>query len=163
MSGITKEIIEAFVAPLAKHRGLHILHCIVRGTSSRPVIEISLDGSKPVLIEDCEHISRSLLEYIEGSEYKNLNYRLDVLSPGVDEPIIHDYQFQRTISKLVALSYKKEEIDLPKKGILTGFSETTVTITQEISGVKGTKPKLGEEIVVDRDRISLLKQVAVIR
>src|SRR5947207_9802196 len=85
----------------AEALGLVILRLTARGVPSRPVIEVILDGPRLVRVDDCEVVSKILNTAIESEKLAGGNYRLDVLSPGLDEPIIHDYQFQRTIGHLI--------------------------------------------------------------
>lgn len=110
----------------AAERGLVILRVIVRGTKSRPVIEIILDGSRLVAVEDCEAVSKSTADFLDELPGMSKEYRLDVLSPGTDEPLLHPYQFQRSIGRLVeiTLSGNSEVI----KGYLRSVSDSAITV-----------------------------------
>jgi len=103
-------------AKAAEGLGLQLLRLTARGTPSRAIIEVVLDGSKLVSIGDCETVSRSLNESIEAESLIGGNFRLDVLSPGLDEPLVHEYQFQRTIGHLVEITFDFED----KKQSVTG-------------------------------------------
>jgi len=103
-------------AKTAEGLGLQLLRLTARGTPSRAIIEVTLDGPKLVSIGDCETVSRSLNDAIESESLLGGNFRLDVLSPGLDEPILHDYQFQRTIGHLVEVTYE----DSGKKQTILG-------------------------------------------
>lgn len=93
--------LQTLVARNAKNRGLELLRVEIRGTRSRPVFEIILDGERQVSIEDCEVISKAVQAHLDESLGSSTNYRLDVLSPGVDEPLIHPYQFRRSIGRKI--------------------------------------------------------------
>src|SRR5438046_9986160 len=86
---------------LAQRRGLHLLRIQVRGTEQTPVIEVLLDGERQVAIDDCEAVSRDLAIWVDTEQNVKGNYRLDVMSPGLEEPLEQDYQFTRSIGRLV--------------------------------------------------------------
>src|SRR3954465_15171047 len=109
MEAISKQNIDRLqeiAGAAAANRGLEILRLTARGTPSRPIVEVILDGPKLVSIDDCEVVSKKLNESTEADEsLLKGNFRLDVLSPGLDEPIVHDYQFQRTIGHLIEVEF----------------------------------------------------------
>ena len=92
-----------FAESASAERGLEALHINVRGTRSRPIIEIVLDGVKDVQVADCEYVSRSVQVNLDAMFNQEVNYRLDVTSPGTDEPLNHDYQFTRNIGRNVEI------------------------------------------------------------
>jgi ribosome maturation factor RimP len=158
-----KQLINEKATDLAKSCGLVVLHFVIRGTDSRPVIEIVLDGPKAVGLEDCETVHRQLLEFIDNTINKAIDYRLDVLSPGTDEPIRYNYQLERSIGKTVVVSYDDEGKGVQKTGVLGSYDANTVTIVGDSKQVKGQPRKAGPEIVIPRSAVSLIKQVALIR
>src|SRR5437764_15462183 len=108
--------------------GLMILRITARGVPSRPVIEVILDGPRLVSLGDCEAVSRKLNDAIESEKLAGGNYRLDVLSPGLDEPIVHDYQFQRTIGHFVEVRMGTPPV--PVSGILKSCSPEEIVLTK---------------------------------
>jgi ribosome maturation factor RimP len=94
---------------LAEGRGLHLLRIQVRGAEHTPVIEVLLDGERQVSIEDCESVSRDLTTWVDAEQNVKGNYRLDVMSPGLEEPLEEDYQFTRSIGRLVEVHYRDGE------------------------------------------------------
>jgi ribosome maturation factor RimP len=94
---------------LAEQQGLHLLRIQVRGTEQTPVIEVLLDGDRNVTVDDCEAVSRELSEWVDSGQMVKGNYRLDVMSPGIEEPLEHDWQFKRSIGRLVEVHYRDGE------------------------------------------------------
>ncbi|MEO6940772.1 MAG: hypothetical protein ABI444_11660 [Candidatus Kapaibacterium sp.] len=127
-----KSKIAKVVGPLAieaaKARGLVLLRTEVRGAAQAPVIEIVLDGDRPVLIEDCEAISRHVNTVCEEGSLIKGNFRLDVLSPGTDEPLVHDYQFKRNIGRVVEAHYTDGEETHTVHGKLHGFAADEIEL-----------------------------------
>ncbi|MBS1903093.1 MAG: hypothetical protein JSS75_05260 [Bacteroidetes bacterium] len=147
----------------AAERGLYVLHCIVRGTDSRPVIEITIDGDRLVGVEDCEIVSKALQSFADEQLGQNVNYRLDVLSPGIDEPIIYDYQLKRSIGRILRISYTDDLSIREVTGRLVAFNESELTIEQEKLTSKGQSPKKLGALTVPRESITSVRQIAMIR
>jgi ribosome maturation factor RimP len=112
----------------AEELGLVLLRITARGVPSRPVVEVTLDGPKLVAISDCEIVSKKLNEAIDAESLLSGNFRLDVLSPGLDEPVIHNYQFQRTVGHLVEASFDDQGKKASIVGILKEFSPNELVI-----------------------------------
>lgn len=136
----------------AEELGLVLLRLTARGTPSRAIIEVTLDGSKLVSIDDCQTVSRKLNEAIEAESIVSGNFRLDVLSPGLDEPLVDDYQFQRTVGHLVEVSFEEEEKKKSVTGTLNGISPENITLIKRQTK-RGQKNEKGEEITIKRSNI----------
>lgn len=147
----------------AAERGLNVLHCIVRGTDSRPVIEITLDGDRLVGVEDCETVSKALQSFADERLGQNVNYRLDVLSPGIDEPIVYDYQLKRSIGRILRIAYTEEGVIREVTGTLVSFDAIKLTIEQEKHTSKGQSPKKLGPLTIPREFIASVRQIAMIR
>ena len=125
----------------ARDRGLCILRVIVRGTEQNPVIEIVLDGPRQVLIEDCEAISREVNEFLEEKKTVKGNFRLDVMSPGLDEPLKHEYQFERSIGRLMEIAWQTDDGRQSTVGYLRSSGDTLVLESQKKKDPDVTIPK----------------------
>ncbi len=123
---------------LARERGLHLLRIDVRGTEQNPVIEVLLDGDRLVAVDDCEIVSRDLAVAIEADKLVKGNYRLDVMSPGVEEPLVHDWQFTRSIGRLVEVHYRDGGDHHTLHGHLRESSQKEIAI--EPIHLKGIRP-----------------------
>lgn len=102
------EVLEPAAGKAAGALGLWPLRIHVRGTEQTPVIEVIIDGEREVTLEDCATVSRALNAFIEANKAIKGNFRLDVLSPGVDEPLTRDYQFRRNLDRLLRVETSEE-------------------------------------------------------
>lgn len=157
------EKINAVATATATELGLVILHFTGRGTDMRPVVEITLDGDHLVSVEDCERVSRRIQDYIDEHLGENVNYRLDVLSPGVDEPIIYDYQLTRSIGRTVKVRRRVEDKETDVTGILRSFSAAEIEIEQQKQITRGQAPKSIGIVTIERSTILGIQQLALIR
>ncbi len=159
--------------------GLQILRLTARGTPSRAILEVILDGDRLVRVDDCQLVSKTLGDAIEADEsLLKGNFRLDVLSPGLDEPLILDYQFQRTIGHLVEIAFTEEStspvgrtlspseentdgqsvrptgLTTTITGTLNSFTAEEITITKRNTKRGAPKNAKGEENTIPRSAIT---------
>lgn len=140
-----------FAKSASAERGLEALHINVRGTRFRPIIEIVLDGVKDVQVADCEYVSRSVQANLDTMFNQEVNYRLDVTSPGTDEPLNHDYQFTRNIGRNVEIILQD---DTKHSGKLVTSDSASIAILP-----KAIKNKQPAEITINRADIKKAKVV----
>ncbi len=155
MESIPKQTLDRLTeiaAKAASGLGLTILRLTARGTPSRAIIEVILDGPKLISIGECEIISRSLNDAIEADAIVGGNFRLDVLSPGLDEPLVHDYQFQRTLGHLVEITFDSGQKKQSITGKLNHYNSDEITITKR-QAKRGAKTESGEEVKIKRAEI----------
>ena len=140
---------------LANDRGLNLLRINIRGTAASPVIEVLLDGERAVSLDDCETVSRELSSLIDTKSLVKGNYRLDVMSPGIDEPLEKDWQFQRNLGRLVEVQYRDGGDHHTIHGHLRNYTIEDIGI--EPIHTKSNKPKKkvttedGESVTLERD------------
>ena len=115
-------------ARLAEARGLYLLRIVVRGAEQNPVIEVLLDGARQVTIDDCESVSRDLTALIETGTQVKGNYRLDVLSPGVEEPLVYDWQFERNLGRMLEVQLTDEGSTTTQRGRLKAYGAGSITL-----------------------------------
>src|SRR5207253_9869313 len=145
--------LEPHASKLAKGRDLHLLRIDVRGTAQTPVIEVLLDGNRLISIDDCETVSKELNNTIESGKLVKGNYRLDVMSPGMDEPLVEDWQFERSVGRLVEVHYEDQGEHHTLHGHLRSSNSKDIAI--EPIHVKGTKPARKKEVVTDEGPVVL--------
>jgi ribosome maturation factor RimP len=148
ISDTLRPLATGFAEPL----GLVVLRIEVRGTEQQPVIEVILDGERAVQIADCEQVSKSLHEAIDSDTLVKGNYRLDVLSPGIDEPIMEDFQLKRNMGRLVEVQYRDGEEHHTLHGRLRDFSDKEVVI-QPIHPKSSTKPS--KSVVTEAGQVQI--------
>lgn len=134
--------VSKLAAATANERGLELLRVALRGTKSRPVLEVVLDGQRQVAIDDCEAVSKVIQGYLDVALGGDANYRLDVLSPGVDEPLSHPYQFKRSIGRKIEV----QTAEASTIGRLKEVTDTGLALT--IEAKKKAKDTKTEDVFV---------------
>lgn len=137
-----KDNITNIILPLANEAaeplGLKVLRMVVRGSEQTPVIEIIIDGEKPVTLENCADISRHINDTLEDGKLIKGNFRLDVMSPGVEEPLTEMYQYRRNVGRILKIQTKEDHKDKTLTGRLMEIDGENLVL--ELSGAKGGKP-----------------------
>lgn len=94
------------MAPLLEERDLFPVE--IRTAGKR--IEVFIDGVPNVLIDDCADISRALQERLDAEPGVPEDYRLDVSSPGMSNPLKVPAQFRKRVGQALWLTVDGAEI-----------------------------------------------------
>jgi ribosome maturation factor RimP len=125
------------IAEIVERKGFFPVEVIIRGTPSKRVIEVFIDGEKDVTADDCANVSREI-----NSEFENLpeagnDYRLDVSSPGVDKPLKFLKQYPKHIKRNFEVLYKSGEETRKISGKLIDVEKEDLTfLCKNIGEVK---------------------------
>jgi ribosome maturation factor RimP len=94
------------IAEIVERKGFFPVEIIVRGTPSKRVMEVFIDGEKDISAKDCADVSREINSELENLPAAGNDYRLDVSSPGVDKSLKFLKQYPKHIKRNFEVSYK---------------------------------------------------------
>ncbi len=157
------ESLEKVADSAAEARGVRVLHFVTRGSDARPVIEITLDGERLITVDDCEEVSKKIQDFADEHLRENVNYRLDVLSPGIDEPIIYNFQLKRSIGHLLRVVQLVDQREVEALGVLRSYTESQLVLEPQTRSKKGQATKSVPPVIIERASVKSIRQVAVIR
>ena len=123
----SQEKIEKIAASVCKAEGLNLIEIKVRGDAKNPVYEIYADNEAGITLGQCQKISRQIQDELDMDGDFEQNYRLDVSSPGLDRPLVFDWQFRKNIGKQLELALESGE---KLQGVLKAVSEEGLEIQQ---------------------------------
>jgi ribosome maturation factor RimP len=103
-----KNIIKQFATEIAEEKDLLLINSLLKGSNKRPSFEIFIDSKAGISADDCAEFSREFKTRLETTEIADLDYRLTVSSPGLDEPIIYFDQYYKHINREFKISYEDE-------------------------------------------------------
>ena len=126
---------------------LHLIDLEVKGDKNKPLYQVFADTEKGITLGECEQLSRSIQDEIDIDDDFPQKYRLDVSSPGLDKPLVEDFQFSRAIGKDIALQIKEEKSNKNIIGKLISFDKEALVL--EI--------KKGKEEIFPRNDIGEVK------
>jgi ribosome maturation factor RimP len=100
----------------------------IRGDKRQPVFEIFADTEKGITLKECENLTRELQDRIDMDNYFVGNYRLNVSSPGLDRPLVKDFEFRRNIGQLLNIKLESVERIIEITGELKGFDDMSLQL-----------------------------------
>lgn len=134
------------------NKDLFLVELKVSGGKNPQKVTVLIDSDKGVSIDECASVSRSLSADIEELELIDGKYILDVSSPGVDQPLKLQRQYQKNIGRNVkVLTLEGEEV----KGKLKSVNDEGVTLSRKPS----KKVKEAVEDFIPFDRIKYTKVI----
>ncbi len=71
-------------------------------------IKIVIDGDKGVSLQDCMDVSRHVEHNLDREE---VDFSLEVTSPGATEPIVHPRQYQKNIGRILQVTTSEDKIE----------------------------------------------------
>lgn len=108
---------------------LFVVGVEIRGYQGSRVVQVTLDADAGAGLDDLAEASRRLSFLLDTEDTVKGHYRLDVTSPGADEPLRFPRQFPRNIGRNLEVRYRGEgEIDETVTGELTSATDTAITI-----------------------------------
>jgi ribosome maturation factor RimP len=92
--------------PILAERGLELVEVVLKGTPGHQLVRLDIDrpGATGVDLTDCQRVSQTLGEALEGVELIPGGYVLEVSSPGVDRPIRSADDFRRNTGRRVVVT-----------------------------------------------------------
>jgi ribosome maturation factor RimP len=112
---------------------LHLIDLEIKGDKNKPLYQVFADTEKGVTLDECAQLSRLIQDEIDIDEDFPQKYRLDVSSPGLDKPLIEDFQFSRTIGKDITFQILEKKSKKNIVGKLKSFDKD-ILILENIKG-----------------------------
>lgn len=126
-----EENITQKIAEIVERKGFFPVEIIVRGTPSKRVMEVFIDGEKDISAEDCAAVSREINSELENLSAAGNDYRLEVSSPGVDKPLKFLKQYPKHINRNFEVSYKFGEETKKLLGKLISIDNEDMTFVSK--------------------------------
>jgi ribosome maturation factor RimP len=113
--------------------GLHLIELQLKGGKSNTVIQVYADTKNGITLDQCEHLNRQIQDSLDMDESFTRFYRLDVSSPGLDRPLVKDFQFEKYLNKELIFQVNIGGQSVEKTAVLKSFDERKFEI--EIKGL----------------------------
>ena len=102
---LEEENINTVINEIIKDKHFFLIDLVYRGNPKERIIEIYVDSEKIVTAEDLAELNRLIIAKIEENNLIESKYRLDVSSPGTDNPLKFLGQFPKHINRKFDVSY----------------------------------------------------------
>lgn len=111
---------------------LFVVGVEVRGFQGSRVVQVTLDSDAGAGLDELAEASRRLSFLLDTEDVVKGRYRLDVTSPGADEPLHLPRQFPRNIGRTLEVRFRGEgETDETATGELTSATDTAITLATD--------------------------------
>lgn len=88
--------------------GLYLVDLEIKGDLNKPFYFIFADTESGITLKECANLSRAIQDEIDFSDDFPIKYRIDVSSPGLERPLVEDFQFKKNLGKTLNLKIKEE-------------------------------------------------------
>ena len=106
----TERATELVAEPVAR-RGLDLEELAIVPAGKHSVIRVIVDGDGGVSLDLIAELSSELSEILDGEDFGETPYTLEVTTRGVDRPLTLERHWRRARGRKVALSTEAEEIE----------------------------------------------------
>ena len=134
----TKEKIEELVHAAIEDESIFVVDIQFSGNDNVRKVSVLIDSDKGLSIEDCAKVSRRLGMEIETLDLIDTAFNLEVSSPGLDKPLKLKRQYQKNLSRRLAVT--KTDGNLIE-GILEAVQEEFIILGTEVPD-KANKKKM---------------------
>jgi ribosome maturation factor RimP len=129
-----REAVIKFLDEIISNTDFYLVDVVVSDSKIRKKITVFIDSDEGISIDECGEVSRKLGSELE--EIIDVDFVLEVSSPGADSPL----NFERQYTKNIGRTLKVTLDDLNEiKGTLTKVSEGKITLEPEAK--KKIKPE----------------------
>lgn len=127
-----KKRLEAVTDEVVKLFGLELVGTELKGEGRSRLLRVTIDKEGGVSLDHCLEVSRQLGAVLDAEDLIHGSYRLEVSSPGLDRPLKHLKDFEKSVGKLIKL-VSKEKINSQNHfiGRLSRVSHTSIVLETE--------------------------------
>lgn len=144
----TKQKVYELASQAAEDEGLELISVDILGSGKRTLLKVVVDKDGGVTIGDCEKMSRCLEAILDVEDPIKWPYVLEVLSPGLDRPLVKQTDFERNIERLARV------ITTDKIDNQTFFIGRIIDVGEGWLRLKLGKKGEGKDIFIPMDKIS---------
>jgi ribosome maturation factor RimP len=127
------EKIRQLTEPLLEGTDMFIVNVRIKPINN---IKLYLDADSGLSISKSAHINRKLYHLLEAEQlFPDGDFSLEVSSPGVDEPLMQQRQYQKNIGRTLLVTPKEGADTL---GVLKQVDDDKITLEVKISKKKET-------------------------
>jgi len=130
-----EKIVDLLAKALAENQALFLVHLSISPTRK---ISIIIDGDNGLPISECSRISRFISSELDKDE---LDYSIQVSSPGIDSPLQNLRQYKKNKNRKLQVTTEDNEIF---EGTLTEVSDEKIVLAQHAQ--ISTKAKSGQAV-----------------
>ena len=98
-------------------------------------IRVVIDSERSVTLDDTTQLSQSLRDSNEIDARFPEGFRLEVTTPGLDQPLQYPFQYRKNIARQLKVTFRDGEIVRSLTGTVVGADDASVTLKDGIHDV----------------------------
>lgn len=149
-----KKLEEIVLELIEEDESLFLVDAEIKGNEGNLTVVVLIDGDQGVDIDRCAEISRELGNILEEEEMIESKYRLEVSSPGIEQPIKLIRQYHKNIGR----DFKVDTFDGEQfKGKLIEVLESELVFNELTEQPKRPNKYSDEKVNISLDNINKAK------
>ena len=116
------------ILPVIEQNGFDIVELIDEKHAGHVVFKMFIDKEGGITVGDCKKVARIINDELFKQDTLNLDYSLEVSSPGVDRPLSTVQDFTRNVSRKICVTFCGEKGNEEFEGKLISADEYTLIV-----------------------------------
>ena len=139
---------EALLLPIMEEMNFELVDVEYVKEGSTWYLRAYIDKEGGITVNDCEAVARRMNDLLDEKDFIADSYVFEVSSPGLGRPMKKEKAYVRSMGKVLVIGiYRAINRQKEFYGILTGYTEDTVTI----------QPEEGEALTFQKNEIALIR------
>ncbi|MGD9487931.1 MAG: ribosome maturation factor RimP [Calditrichaceae bacterium] len=123
-----REKLEQIVKSICSDLNLVLVEIKYKGDAKNPIFQVFADSEQGITMGECENLSREIKDEIDMDDLFPEKYRLDVSSPGIDRPLVEDYEFKKNIGQELLVRMNLDHDGIEYTGKLLEFDSDEIRL-----------------------------------
>ena len=145
----TEKLAYDLAAPVAESHGYEIYDVEYVKEGPHWFLRIFIDRSEGVNVDDCETVSREVGALLDEKDAIDVNYFLEISSPGIERSLRQDEHFEKAVGSRVKIKlYRPQDGIKEAVGELADFSDGNVVVNTDGGQVNIPKKNIAKANIV---------------
>ena len=145
----TEKLAYDLAAPVAEANGYDIYDVEYVKEGPHWFLRIFIDRAEGVDVDDCETVSREVGALLDEKDAIDVNYFLEISSPGIERNLRQDEHFENAIGECVKIKlYRPQDGVKEAVGELKSFSDGNVVVDTDGGQINISKKNIAKANVV---------------
>lgn len=136
--------LDKFFQEVVSECGLILLEYSADPGGRSPKVKVVVDTEAGVTVGEIEEVTRKIKDWVGMEDCFPDGFQLEVTSPGVNYPLVRQFQFIKNIDRRVRVWHRNSQLPNPIEGILRNVTDEGIELKNS-SGVHG----IAEDEVVE--------------
>ena len=145
----TEKLAYDLAVPVAESHGYEIYDVEYVKEGPHWFLRIFIDRSEGVNVDDCETVSREVGALLDEKDAIDVNYFLEISSPGIERSLRQDEHFEKAVGSRVKIKlYRPQDGIKEAVGELADFSDGNVVVNTDGGQVNIPKKNIAKANIV---------------